>query len=286
MFFQEILEEILSKNESLRIVKEEESYCVVADLEHDKMVYLYPNEEEGKVIITREECGFPDIVRNKIELSFEELDSFLEKLPINLANFYHNKTSCPNIDKVEPDDLTLLGVFIQPLSLIEETNDGDRQNSHLCYHLLVRNYKNQKFFISSYESEGVCEDNPAVYGNTFTEPADNIDMANAVLTPKKEVHLSVAIDGYDNIYIGIGNSKKEANSFETMLLESSYNGGDKHSPGGYVNVDITKDSILELLDYHSDVEDKMLSLNPIDLDKYESLRSQYYFKEYEVEVNV
>lgn len=265
--FQEILEDIF-KNKNLALFDEDESSCVIANLSTFKNYLVIPNELEESVSLIDVYDGFPDTVHKKRIVKYDDLESALLE-----ESFYSGKKkSLPTLDDLQGVDLTLLGVFIQPVAFIEDNFEESTQHNYTKFKLLVEATIDEdpiKVMISAYESGWVSSSFSQI-GNIEVESAENVDINNALYLPNKKLH---AMLHFGDVYVGT--SKKSIRNFENILLSVDAYGEDVYNPSGFVVFNLPSEELSKMFIHNENIERHIASLNYIDLAALDEKQRRY-----------
>lgn len=274
ILFQEMLEDVVSAyDDVLRVVEENESYCIITNVDKERSFIVAPNDKKHGMIIKEVVDGFEDTVYKEKEVPITNLaSSLLNGTKDTLAPFNLH-------DLVSRFSLSLLGIFAQPILLLEEEYDKTVKNSYMKFFFLVRDeIRNIRFFIELSEHGGMCGSGwtTATFAGVDVIPINGeVDMEKAIYTPKEKIYIDIeSSEDVVNFYIRDNLSPSTKN----LLASVDFYGGDVYYPSGSINFNLPNKSYEKFFDFNKSFYEIVFNLDPIcDVEKVNSLIYAYLY---------
>lgn len=193
MLFQEFLEDILCRNDNLKIISGDKSSFIIANLDRARAFHITPSNDFSNFFIKRINNCYIDTMNEDVTLSMNELEDFLVDCTVNLI-------SLESIDRyIGRKDITLLGIFIQPIFVLEKKFGKNIPSSYEDINFYV-DIDGKKSIISLGVRGKMNED-----GSDFETFGDvkvlsinkGLDIKKAIYVPTSKVLLSIEKNSTD-----------------------------------------------------------------------------------------
>lgn len=268
MIFQEFLEDILDKNKNLKIITGDETSCVVANLDRGRTFHITPSDDLKEITIKKITNCFLDNTNKDESFPIDELESFLTNYPIKIR-------SVENIDKfMEKGNIVLLGIFAQPVSILETMFNNEVPNYYLDIILYV-DIDGKEYTINLSLRGEMSKDYTSfdILGKVKVLSVEEpLDIKKAIYVPTCKLVLSIE-GNKEDVYFFV----KAKGLSKNFLANVSTFGENKYYPKGVLHLALPNEILKGYFIHNEDSDDFINKESPLyDALEFKTLVRMYF----------